>query len=86
MLNVNYIRSQIGVIAPSGAFVEAAVRNIVREAERYAEECVDKSLTGTLFEQKNEPPRGSIAMLKRDLHGILSLVQSRKLTVDKQSG
>lgn len=78
MLNSEYIRRQIELVATPGVWTEAAFRNISTEAERYAQERVDAALKGTLYEAPEGKHGPDVMGAKAALSGVLETLASWK--------
>jgi hypothetical protein len=79
MLNQEYIRNQVLLVAQPGMWTEQAVRNICAEAERHAKDCAEKSLTGTLYEDQTMKGRSPLmALIAEDLRAALGVIQEWK--------
>lgn len=73
MLNQEYIRNQVLLVAKPGMWTEQAVRNICAEAERHAHDCVTKGLAGTLYE--GAAPRSPMTeLVAADLRAVLAVI------------
>ncbi len=76
-LDVNKIRNQVLLIHEAGPLAETVIRNVVAEAERYAEERAQRSMEGSLFEVKVEPrrPEGTFPVAVDDKGRFLGIIR-----------
>jgi len=83
MLNQNYIRSQVLLVAQPGMWTEQAIRNIVNESERHAQDCAIKATQGTLYETA---PDQRYKLVSEDLKTALGVITTRREIMRIEAG
>lgn len=78
MLDVNYIRNQITLVATPGIFTAQVIHNVSKEAERHAADCVVQGLAGTLYEGKHEAENERLRLVRGDLEAVLQVITINK--------
>lgn len=67
MLDTNYIRTQILLVADAGPLVSQVIQNVINEAHRYGRACAGRPAVGV------DP-----AEIREDLTGLLALARREK--------